>query len=279
MAWLLAATFVGGGRARGCGCRGGVFSASLLLGGLLGGRAYGVVELLVPGLGLDRMLLVLAGMGAVAAGIIGAPVTMVLLVLEATQDFWAASGVLIGVLVSTTVVRQAFGYSLATWRFHLRGVPSRGAYDVGWVSELTAMRLMRGDVKTILTPQTLDTLRRLHPLGAAKTVFAVEPDGSYAGIIDMGAVHDPSLGEEDAKTPVSELAKHADDFLRPGDDVRSVLQRFCSAEVESLPVVTSPTDRRIVGYVTAAYALRRYSQELERQRGEELGERSLYGRD
>ncbi|WP_244439379.1 hypothetical protein [Azospirillum baldaniorum] len=92
-------------------------------------------------------------------------------------------------------------------------------------------------------------------------------------------MHDPSLGDEDAKTPVGELAKHADDFLRPSDDVRSVLQRFCSAEVEALPVVTSPTDRRIVGYVTEAYALRRYSQELERQRGEELGERSLYGRD
>lgn len=279
MAVLLVAKIVASALSLGSGFRGGLFSASLLLGGLFGGLAYGVVELLVPGLGLDRMLLVLAGMGAVAAGIIGAPVTMVLLVLEATQDFWAASGVLIGVVVSTTVVRQAFGYSFATWRFHLRGVPIRGAYDVGWVSELTAMRLMRGDVKTILTTQTLDTLRRLHPLGAAKTVFAVEPDGSYAGIIDMGAVHDPSLGDEDAKTPVGELAKHADDFLRPGDDVRSVLNRFCSAEVESLPVLASPTDRRIVGYVTEAYALRRYSQELEKQRGEELGERSLYGRD
>ncbi len=279
MAVLLAAKIVASALSLGSGFRGGMFSASLLLGGLFGGLAYGVVETLAPGLGLDRMLLVLAGMGAVAAGIIGAPVTMVLLVLEATQDFWAASGVLIGVVVSTAVVRQAFGYSFATWRFHLRGVPIHGAYDIGWVSELTAMRLMRRDVKTILTTQTLDTLRRLHPLGAAKTVFAVEPDGSYAGIIDMGAVHDPALGGEKVLEPVRALARHADAFLRPGDDVRTVLQRFCSSEVESLPVLASSTDRRIVGYVTEAYALRRYSQELERRRGEELGERSLYGRD
>ncbi|WP_052584250.1 chloride channel protein [Azospirillum baldaniorum] len=92
MAILLVAKIVASALSLGSGFRGGLFSASLLLGGLFGGLAYGVVELLVPGLGLDRMLLVLAGMGAVAAGIIGAPVTMVLLVLEATQDFWAASG-------------------------------------------------------------------------------------------------------------------------------------------------------------------------------------------
>ncbi|WP_448206858.1 chloride channel protein [Azospirillum sp. sgz302134] len=279
MAVLLAAKILASAVSLGSGFRGGLFSASLLLGGLFGGVAFGVVDGLAPVLGLDRMLLVLVGMGSVAAGIIGAPVTMVMLVLEATQDFWAASGVLIGVVVSTTVVRQVFGYSFATWRFHLRGVPIRGAYDIGWVSELTALRLKRADAKTILTTQTVETLRRLYPLGSAKMVFAVEPSGRYAGIIDMGAVHDPSLDEETLAQPVTALAQRADAFLLPGDDVRTVLQRFCDAEVEALPVLTSATDRRIVGYVTEAYALRRYSQELERQRGEELGERSLYGND
>jgi CIC family chloride channel protein len=32
-----------------------------------------------------------------------------------------------------------------------------------------------------------------------------------------------------------------------------------------------------VGFLTEGYALRRYSQELERSRAEELGEHSLYG--
>ncbi|MCW2237394.1 chloride channel protein [Azospirillum canadense] len=279
MAILLLAKIVASALSLGSGFRGGLFSASLLLGGLFGGVLYGAVDAYVPGLGIDRMLLVLVGMGSVAAGIVGAPVTMVLLVLEATQDFWAASGVMIGVVVSTTVVRQAFGYSFATWRFHLRGVPIRGAYDIGWVAELTALRLMRADAKTVLTTQTVDALRRLYPVGSAKQVFAVEPSGAYAGVIDMDAVHDPSLGEEAAHQPVGELARHPEAFVLPGDDVRRVLQRFHACEVEALPVLTARTDRRIAGYITEAYALRRYSQELERQRGEELGERSLYGRD
>jgi chloride channel protein, CIC family len=41
-------------------------------------------------------------------------------------------------------------------------------------------------------------------------------------------------------------------------------------------VLRSPTDRRLVGYLNEAYALRRYNQELERGRGAETGERDLF---
>lgn len=95
----------------------------------------------------------------------------------------------------------------------------------------------------------------------------------------MGTVHDPAPPEETLAQPVSELALHADAFLLPGDGVRRVLRRFCEAELESPPVLASAADRRIVGYLTEAYASRRCSQEMERQRGEELGERGLYGGD
>ncbi|MBP2229344.1 CIC family chloride channel protein [Azospirillum agricola] len=263
----------------GSGFRGGLFSASLFLGGLFGGLLAILAETVAPGLGVDRGLLLLVGMGSVAAGVIGAPVTMVLLVLETTQDLWAASGVLIGVVVSTVVVRHAFGYSFATWRFHLRGVPIRGAYDVGWLSELTVVRLMRSDVKTVLASHSVAALRRLHPLGSSKILFAVDGQGFYAGIIDMAAAHDPELDATAEDMTVADLARHPDLGLFPGDDARTALRRFCAAEVEALPVLAAPGDRRVVGYVTESYALRRYSQALERQRGEDLGERGLWGRD
>ncbi len=277
VAVLLVAKILASAVSLGSGFRGGLFSASLLLGGLFGALLAAAAEGMLPGLGIDRTLLLLVGMGSVAAGIIGAPVTMVLLVLESTQDFWAASGVLIGVVVSVTVVRQVFGYSFATWRFHLRGVAIRGAYDIGWVSELTALRLMRTDVRTVLDTQTSETLRRLYPLGSAKTVFVVDADGAYRGMIDMATVHDPSARDRSAGRTAGAMAQRADMVLLPGDDARTILERFRRAETEALPVLAAPGDRRIVGYVTESYALRRYSQEMERRRGEELGERGLFG--
>lgn len=279
LALTLAAKILASAVSLGSGFRGGLFSASLFVGGLFGGLLAILGEMVFPTLGVDRGLLLLVGMGSVAAGVIGAPVTMVLLVLETTQDLWAASGVLIGVVVSTVVVRHAFGYSFATWRFHLRGVPIRGAYDVGWLSELTVVRLMRSDVKTVLASHTVAALRRLHPLGSGKILFAVDDQGLYAGIVDLAVAHDPELDATAEETTVADLARHPGTALLPGDDARTALRRFCAAEVEALPVLASATDRRVVGYLTESYALRRYSQALERQRGEDLGERGLWGRD
>ncbi len=276
---LLLAKILASALSLGSGFRGGLFSASLLLGGLFGGVLGLLAEAFAPGLGLDAMALVLVGMGSIAAGIVGGPVTMVLLVLEVTSDVWAAAGVLIGVVVSTTVVRQAFGYSFTTWRFHQRGVSIRGAQDVGWMGDMRAGRLMRRDVKTMRDDLTLAELRRLHPLGSAKTVFAVDEAGNYTGVVDMTAVHDPALDSTLEGRVLREMAHHRESFLLLGDDIRAILGCFRDSEAEVLPVVATTGDRRILGYLTEAFALRRYSQELERLRSEAMGDTGLYGRD
>jgi len=58
--------------------------------------------------------------------------------------------------------------------------------------------------------------------------------------------------------------------------VRTALSRFEDKEVESLPVLESPTEKKVIGYLSEQYALRRYNQELERRRSAELGERDLF---
>ena len=44
-------------------------------------------------------------------------------------------------------VRRTFGYSFATWRFHLRGESIRSAVDVGWMRNLTVGRMMRREIR------------------------------------------------------------------------------------------------------------------------------------
>jgi len=47
---------------------------------------------------------------------------------------------------------------------------------------------------------------------------------------------------------------------------------FDRAESEALAVVESYPDRRVIGLLTEAYALRRYTAELERRRKELIGD-------
>ena len=47
-------------------------------------------------------------------------------------------------------------------------------------------------------------------------------------------------------------------------------------QTEALPVLSARADPRVVGFLTESYALRRYTQELERRRSAELGEENLF---
>ena len=85
----------------------------------------------------------LVGMAALAVAVVGGPMTMAMLVLEATHDFSLTGAVLAASLVASTLVRELFGYSFSTWRLHLRGETIKSARDVGWVKTLTAGRMMR----------------------------------------------------------------------------------------------------------------------------------------
>jgi CIC family chloride channel protein len=260
----------------GSGFRGGLFSSSLFLGCIFGAACVQAAAYFDPSIMAQRQAFLLVGMGAVAAGIIGAPFTMVFLVLEATGDFPVAIGVLVSVIVSGTIVRLTFGYSFATWRFHVRGLGLKGAHDIGWIADMTVARLMRSDPKQVPTNMSLRALREKYPPGAAARVFAVAPDGRYAGWLDMAEVHDPQIDDAVDQGVVADLVRQPDVYLLPSENVRTALARFEEAQTESLPVLSGRADPRVVGYMTEAYAMRRYMQELERRRSAELGEQNLF---
>jgi len=218
-------------------------------------------------------------MGTMAAAIIGAPVTMILLTLEMTANFYVTLGVMVGVIVASMIVRSTFGYSFATWRFHLRGVPIRGAQDVGWIRDLTVRKMMRRDIHTVSENLPLAELRAQFPLGGTNRVFLLDAKGDYAGMVVTADAHNPDLDERLPSLRAADLRQAETQFLLPHQNVRAALDRFVSAEVEALPVLASATDRKVIGFVTEAYALRRYNQELERQRSDELGNKYLYGSD
>ena len=258
----------------GAGFRGGLFSTSLFIGSLLGGAIAMLVDRVVPRALLDPLAYSLVGMGTLGAAIVGAPTAMILLVLEATGDFSATVGTMIGVVAASVAVRHWFGYSFATWRFHVRGLKITSPEDVGWLDEIKVGRLMRGDPKLVPVEITLAALRKAYPLGSTRQVFAAR-DGKLAGLIDLSEVHGPDI-EGDPEMLTAEGLVHEVPYLLPADGMRRALALFADARLETLPVVDGPDSRQLVGYLTEAYVLRRYTQELERRRSESLGASPLF---
>jgi CIC family chloride channel protein len=167
------------------------------------------------------------------------------------------------------VTRQQFGYSFATWRFHLRGEGIRSAADVGWVRELTVRRMMRPDVRTVPVHTTIGRFRRVFPLGSTTQVVAIDEDKHYAGIVQVAEAHSE---DADEAMQVREILHFKDTVLLPIMTVKEAVALFDKAEAEALAVVETADDREVIGLLTEAYALRRYSGELEQRRQDLLGE-------
>ena len=257
----------------GSGFRGGLFSSSLFLGAVFGH----LVAVLMAAMGfvVDPTAYILVGMATVAAGIVGAPVAMILLILEVTSDFSAAIGVTVGVITASFAVRQWFGYSFATWRFHVRGMSIASPEDIGWINDLTVGRLMERNPVTVLGTLSIPQMIKRMPPGHLRHTVAVDDGGSLLGMIDLPELLDPGFDAGSVKT-VRDAVHHSGIFLLPQENLKLALQRFRDTAVETLPVVNNEAERRVIGELSEAYALRRYAQELERRRGLETDTAGIF---
>ncbi|MBB5696488.1 chloride channel protein [Muricoccus pecuniae] len=252
----------------GSGFRGGLFFASILLGAITG-KLFAAVTFATFLPSVDSMLLSIVGMSAFGAAVIGAPLAMTFLALETTRDFAVAGPVLVAVVTAAIVVRRLFGYSFATWRFHLRGEAIRGPHDIGWIRDLTVGKVMRRNERTIRSDTRLSAFTRDFPLGSSAQVVVVDEAGRYAGMIAVAEAH-ARAPSTDGET-VSALLQLGDRALLPAMNVKEALALFEAAEADVLAVLDAKEMRRVIGILTEAHLLRRYGDELDRRRREEAG--------
>ncbi len=123
---------------------GGVFSPSLMLGSLVG-LAYGYLAVAaMPEMsGSAVTLYALAGMGAVAAAVLGAPISTTLIVFELTGDWQTGLAVMVAVSMSTALAsrlvhRSFFLTQLERRNIHLAAGPQ--AYLLAMFSVAAIMR-------------------------------------------------------------------------------------------------------------------------------------------
>jgi CIC family chloride channel protein len=251
----------------GFGFRGGLFFASLFLGVLLGRIYADVVALLLPGQHLWAQDAALVGMAALAVSVIGGPMTMSFLVLEATRDFQLTAIVLTASLAASALVRETFGYSFSTWRLHLRGEVIRSARDIGWVRQLTAGRMMRKAPATIPADSSIAEFRRRTPLGSTSRVVLLDDEEHYAGIVATTQAYTDGVDPDDI---IDTLARRPDETVAPDRNIAEVMQVFDRLAVDDLAVVDP--DGALLGLLTESHVRKRYADELERAQREMFGE-------
>ncbi|TCT02402.1 chloride channel protein [Aquabacter spiritensis] len=259
---ILAAAF-----SLGSGFRGGLFSAALFMGVLLGKLFAAAAAFVAPALHVDPVISGVVGMAALAVGIVGGPVTMTFLVLEATSNLAITGLVLTAAIMSSLTVRLAFGYSFSTWRLHLRGESIRGAFDVGILRALTVGRLMTRDPPICPVAGRVGELRARFASAPPRVVVLVDGAGGYAGLVRLLTLQGVA---DDA--PLADHLLCRDRVLHPGMRIEEAIRQFEGAGTPILTVVAEDGSGRVIGMLDEAEALHAYAQALEDQRRGIAGE-------
>ncbi|MCI4660449.1 MAG: chloride channel protein [Neomegalonema sp.] len=122
---------------------GGVFSPALMVGALLG-SAFGAVAIdIFPSVAGSQGLYALAGMGAVAGAVLGAPISTTLIVFEMTGDYDVAIAALIATSLATVATQVIFGRSFFIWQLARRGIDLSQGPQSFLLPNLRVRRLMR----------------------------------------------------------------------------------------------------------------------------------------
>ena len=258
----------------GSGFRGGLFFASLFLGALLGKLFAYAAPYVFTEATVTPVIYAVVGMSALSVAVIGGPLTMTFLALEVTGDFPITALALAAVITSSVMVRSTFGYSFATWRFHLRGESIRSAHDIGWIRNLTVERMMRADVRTAPVTMSIEEFRKQFPLGATQRVILVDEGEKYAGMILLPDVYAAPTedAEKKEKPTLASFIRYRNDVLLRSMNAKQAAAMFDKLEAEALAVVNNQIERKVIGLLTESHTLRRYSEELDRRRREMSGE-------
>ncbi len=250
----------------GFGFSGGVFSPSLCI-GALAGAAFGIVAAAaVPEVGANPDTYGIVGMGAVAAAVLGAPISTILIVFELTGDFSVTVAVMIAVAVASLICRRAVGGSYFTLQLADRGVDLSRAPERAATAGIAARDLMTARFRVVDGRTSTSDLRERLDGAPDGGLYVVDARGLLVGIVPFERLCAELFAPaDDGNRTMADLADTDIHAVEPADGLDRVLALFESTSERQLPVVESRAAPRPVGVVRHEDALAAYNRALLRQ--------------
>jgi CIC family chloride channel protein len=237
----------------GSGGSGGIFAPSLFIGGMLGGAVGTLDSTLLHHTGEPIGAFALVGMGAVFSGIIRAPMTSVLIIIEMTGGYSLILPLMLANMTSYVLARHWRPLPIYEALLAQDGVDLHPKSATAEVESLRLRQITSSDVR----------LRAFHLNAHADEIVrgqSLEPNQSVYPVIDdagkiVGIITPDELAIV-ASDPAMLLLVNAADLMRPtvsvrlDDDLGLALQTMLTNGLSQLPVTDS--DGHCVGFVSEA---------------------------
>lgn len=250
----------------GFGFAGGVFSPALLIGALFGALIGSGTEALFTEQHSYIAVYVVCGIVAVTGPVIGAPLTMVLIVFELTQNFDLAAAAMISVAFANLVGFRVIGRSLFDVQLEAGGFDLSLGRDKVTAEQQQIRALLHEHYTTAPADARLVELRRLLVRDRRSEVHIVDGSGDYLGTLSLHRLMELA----DAGTqPEDEAIAHVQVCgvtLTPDTSVWDAMTQLQGFVGESIPVLDNG---KLVGALSEGEIVGAYLEIVERTREEE----------
>jgi len=239
---------------------GGVVSPSLAIGALVGG-GFGVFAAeLLPGLASGPRVYAVLGMGAVAAAVLGAPISTATLIFEMTGSTALAFALMAVAAIATLITQKAYGHSFFTEQLACRGIDILRERSRAPLRALRVADLMRRDCPCVGAERPLGELA-----GApARPVYVVDRSGRLVGVLHPELLWRARAGGLPAESRAAQVMAPCPARLVADADLADALARFTSQGALRLPVVRGPEDLQLVGELHLGDLIRALEEDVMR---------------
>ena len=242
---------------------GGVFSPAILVGAAAG--AVVSTFLVTVGIFEDfQQAFVISGIAAVAGAVIGAPICMVIIVLELTNSYAYALVSLVGLAISVGYVQVRFGSSYFDVQLLNRGIDISDGRTGLFMTETDILRFAETNFHTIKESETVESAVSLMSKIDQSELIVVNQSGEF-----IGKTNSLSLFNKEGSLSSAEVIDKDCVFIDHDASLQSAMEIASNFVGEVIPIVHSDQNKAVAiiteGAIFQAY-LSKQNQTVEMEK-------------
>ena len=249
----------------GSGGSGGVFGPSVVIGGAVGGVVGKVFHLIMPGVVIAPGAFIVVGMASFFTAVSNTPISTIIFVSEMTNSYH--------LLLPSMLVCLVAYIGSQRWTIYQRQVKRKiespahaGEFFVDVLQTIRVQDLMHLVQKVTMIPQDMTFLDFKKFFSETKQHYfpVMDSENRMTGIFSINDVRSVLFSVElEHLVLVKDIGTSDIIVTTPAEDLNSVLQKFTTRNIDSLPVVREDDYGLVIGMLNRREVIAYYNQRIE----------------
>ena len=251
----------------GSGGSGGMFAPAMKMGAMLGGMFGNIVHTVFPSITASSGAYALVGMGALTAGIMRVPLTVILILFEVTGQYEIVLPIMFAAVTSSLIARLTYRHSMESYILEKEGVRLGFGIALSVAEHISITDIMKTDYVKFSESESAATMIDVFFNTPESSFLVTDDHGLFSGIISLDEMR--ILLREDVLVGLiaEDIVKKDLPVLYNTSKLDEALKLFEISDYDVLPVLDT-RNSTLLGVVRQEDAFAYYRKQL-----------NLYGTD